>query len=55
MKKYSIRKCNLIKGYRWLVFKRISNNLSMQVFGAKTKKECEEWVKKNDGDNKTNK
>lgn len=56
IKDYTIKKCNLIRGYRWLVFKKINKCVSMQVFGALTKKECEEWVKNNEKRNtKTNK
>lgn len=45
-KDYEIKKCDLIKGKRWLVFKRINKNVSMNVFGAMTKKECQEWIDK---------
>ena len=55
LKDYEIRKCDLIKGYRWLIFKRVSKNLKMHVAGGLTKKECEEWIKNNDNEYRKNK
>lgn len=45
LKDYEIQRCNLIKGSRWIVFKRISKNLQIHVYAGMTKKECEAWVK----------
>ena len=46
-KDYEIKKSDLIKGKRWLVFKRINRNFSMYIYGAMTKKECQQWIDKN--------
>jgi len=46
MKDYEIQRSDLIKGCRWLVFKRINKMVKMHVYGAMTKKECAEWVQK---------
>lgn len=43
---YEIEKNNLIKGYHWLVFKRINKNFRIHVAGGLTEKECEKWIKK---------
>lgn len=54
-KDYTIIKCDYVKGCRWLVLKRINKMVQVHVFGALTKKECQEWIDKNVKHRKTNK
>lgn len=41
MENYKIEKCNILKA--WLVFEK-HGNLYFEVFRAKTKKECKQWL-----------
>ena len=46
-KKYKIEQCKELKC--WIVFERKSASLDWDVYHARLKKECKEWVMKQGG------
>lgn len=46
-KRYKVEQCKELKC--WIAFEILSSNLSWDVYHARLKKECKEWVKKNKG------